>query len=84
VGPGVKWKEVTTACNARVIFERHNVRSAYSTDIPHFFLGNVRVMMSIVYAAAWAYCLPTEWIGTPPARWPGRRPSAEWTRHIKC
>jgi hypothetical protein len=47
-------------------------------------LGNVRVMMSIVYAAAWAYCLPTEWIDTPPARWPGRRPSAEWTGHIKC
>jgi hypothetical protein len=43
-----------------VISERHNVRSAYSIDIPWCFLGNARVMMSIVYAAAWAYCLPTE------------------------
>jgi hypothetical protein len=40
-------------------------------------LGNVRMMMSIVYAAARAYCLPTEWIGTLPAGWPGRRPSVE-------
>jgi hypothetical protein len=31
------------------------------------FLGNARVMMSVVHAAAWAYSLPTEWIGTPPA-----------------
>jgi hypothetical protein len=28
VGPGAKWKEVTNVCNARVISERHNVRSA--------------------------------------------------------
>jgi hypothetical protein len=48
------------------------------------FLGNVRVMMSIVYAAARAYCLPVEWTGTPPAGWPGCRPSAEWTWLIKC
>jgi hypothetical protein len=47
-------------------------------------LGNARVMMSVVHAAAWAYCLPTKWTGTPPAEWPGRRPSAEWTGHIKC
>jgi hypothetical protein len=26
-------------------------------------LGNVRVMMSIVHAAAWACRLPVEWIG---------------------
>jgi hypothetical protein len=84
VGPGAKWKEVTNACNARVISERHNVRSAYSIDILRCFLGNTRVMMSIVYAAARVYCLPTEWIGTPPTGWPGRRPSAEWTRLIKC
>jgi hypothetical protein len=84
VGPGAKWKEVTTAYNARVIFERHNVHSAYNIDIPRCFLGNARVMMSIVYAAARVYCLPTEWTGTPPAGWPSRRRSAEWTRLIKC
>jgi hypothetical protein len=47
-------------------------------------LGNARVMMSVVHATAWAYRLPTEWTGTPHARWPGRRPSAEWTCLIKC
>jgi hypothetical protein len=47
-------------------------------------LGNARVMMSTVYAAARAYCLPTDWTDTPPAGWPGRRPSSEWTGHIKC
>jgi hypothetical protein len=52
VGPGAKRKEVTNACHARVISECHNVRSAYSIDIPRRFLGNARVMMSIVYAAA--------------------------------
>jgi hypothetical protein len=29
--------------------------------------------MSTVYAAAWAYCLPPERTGTPPAGWPSRR-----------
>jgi hypothetical protein len=48
------------------------------------FTGNVRVMMSTVYATAWAYFLPPERTGTPPAGWPGRRPSLEWTGHIKC
>jgi hypothetical protein len=48
------------------------------------FLGNARVMMSIVYAAARAYCLPVELTGTPPAGWPGRCPSAEWIGLIKC
>jgi hypothetical protein len=28
-------------------------------------------MMSTVYAAARAYCLPPERTGTPPAGWPG-------------
>jgi hypothetical protein len=84
VGPGAKQKEVTNACNARVISERYNVRSAYSIDIPRCFLGNARVMMSIVYTATWAYCLPMEWTGTPLAGWPGRRLLAEWTTHIKC
>jgi hypothetical protein len=37
------------------------------------FLGNVRVMMSIVHAVVWACCLPVEWAGTPPAKWTGRR-----------
>jgi hypothetical protein len=49
-----------------------------------YFLGNARVMMSIVYAAARAYCLPAEWTGTPPAEWTGRRLPAEWTGLIKC
>jgi hypothetical protein len=75
---------VTNAGNARVISERHNVCSPYSIDMSHCFLGNARVMMSIVYAVARAYCLPVEWTGTPPARWPSRRPSAEWTWLIKC
>jgi hypothetical protein len=39
------------------------------------FLGNVRVMMSVVHAAVWECRLPMEWIGTPPA---------EWTGLIKC
>jgi uncharacterized protein YPO0396 len=47
-------------------------------------LGNARVIMSVVHAAALAYCLPMEWTGTPPTEWPSRRPSAEWTGHIKC
>jgi hypothetical protein len=48
------------------------------------FLSNARVMMSIVHAAVWAYCLPVEWTGTPPAEWTGRRLPAEWTCLIKC
>jgi hypothetical protein len=48
VGPWAKWKEVTNACNAWVISERHNVRSPYSIDMPRCFLGNARVMMSVV------------------------------------
>jgi hypothetical protein len=31
------------------------------------FLGNARVMMSIVHASVWVYCLPVEWTGTLPA-----------------
>jgi hypothetical protein len=69
--------EVSNARVAQKISERHNVRSANYIDIMRCFLGNTRVMMSIVYTAAWAYCLPPEWTGTPPAGWPGRRPSAE-------
>ena len=38
------------------------------------FLGNVRVMMSVVHAAAWAYCLPVEWTGTPPVAYGMDRP----------
>jgi hypothetical protein len=48
------------------------------------FLGNARVMMSIVHAAVWVYRLPMEWTGTLPAEWTGRRLSAEWTCLIKC
>jgi hypothetical protein len=81
VGPGAKQREyiieVSNASIAQKISERHNVRSAHNIDILRCFLGNARVMMSIVYAAAQAYCLPTEWTGTPPAGWPGHHPSVE-------
>jgi hypothetical protein len=63
--------EVSNASAAQKIFERHHVRSAYSIDILRCFLGNARAMMSTVYAVARAYCLSTEWTGTPPARWFG-------------
>jgi hypothetical protein len=33
VGPGAKWKEVTNACIAWAISERHNVRSPYNIDM---------------------------------------------------
>jgi hypothetical protein len=48
------------------------------------FLCHARVMMGIVHAAAWAYCLPVEWTGTPLVEWTGRRLPAEWTGLIKC
>jgi hypothetical protein len=36
------------------------------------FLGNVRVMMSVVHAAVWACRLPVEWTGhCLPAEWTG-------------
>jgi hypothetical protein len=76
--------EVSNASVAQKISKRHNVRSVYNLDILRCFLGNVRVMMSIVYAIARVYCLPTEWTGTPPAGWPGHCSSVEWTGHIKC
>jgi hypothetical protein len=56
--------------------------------------------MSIVYAAARAYCLPTEWTGTSPTGWlvaarqqsgqgtlnaeAAYRLPVEWTGLIKC
>jgi hypothetical protein len=40
--------------------------------------------MSVVHAAVWAYHLPMEWTGTPPAERTGRRLPAEWTGLIKC
>jgi hypothetical protein len=43
------------------------------------FLGNVRVMMSVVHVAVWACCLLVEWTGTPPAEWIGCRLPEEWT-----
>jgi hypothetical protein len=76
--------EVSNASVVQKISEHHNVRSVYSIDILRCFLGNARVMMSIVYATARAYCLPTNWTGTPPVGWSGSRPSEEWTGHIKC
>jgi hypothetical protein len=76
--------EVANASVAQKFSERHNVHSVYGIDILRCFLGNVRVMMSIAYAAARAHCLPAEWTGMPPAGWSGRRLSAEWTWHIKC
>jgi hypothetical protein len=48
------------------------------------FLGNARVMMSIVRAVVWMCCLPMEWTGMPPAEWTARRLPAEWTGLIKC
>jgi hypothetical protein len=47
------------------------------------FLGNVRVIMRVVYAAVWACRLPVEWVGTPLAEWTGRRLPVEWTGLIK-
>jgi hypothetical protein len=48
------------------------------------FLGNVRVMMSVVHAVVWACRLPVEWSGTPPTKWIGHRLPAEWTGLDKC
>jgi hypothetical protein len=48
------------------------------------FLGNVRVMMSVVHAVVWACRLPVEWTGTPPTEWIGRRLPVEWTGLNKC
>jgi hypothetical protein len=48
------------------------------------FLDNVRVMMSVVHAAVWAYHLPMEWTGTPPTERTGHRLPTEWTGLIKC
>ena len=44
--------EVSNASVAQKISERHNVCSAYNVDMPRCLLGNARVMMSTVYAAA--------------------------------
>jgi hypothetical protein len=38
VGIGAKRKEVTNACNAWAISERHNARSAYNIDMSRLFL----------------------------------------------
>jgi hypothetical protein len=40
--------------------------------------------MSVVHAAVWAYRMPMEWTGTPPAERTGRRLPEEWTGLIKC
>jgi hypothetical protein len=89
VGPGEKRREyiieVTNASTPEqspgaIIFVVHAVLICCDC-----FLGNARVMMSIVHAAAWAYCLPMEWTGRRlPAEWTGRRLPAEWTGLIKC
>ena len=76
--------EVSNARVAQKISEHHNVHSGYNIDILRCFLGNVRVMMSIVYTTTRVYCLPTEWTGTPPAGRPGRRPSTGQIGLIKC
>jgi hypothetical protein len=47
--------EVSNASVAQKISERHNVHSEYGIDILRCFLGNVPVMMSIVYTTARAY-----------------------------
>ena len=48
------------------------------------FPGNVQVMMTMARVAVWAYCPLSDWTGTPPVGWPGRRLPAEWTWLIKC
>jgi hypothetical protein len=48
------------------------------------FLGNARVMMSVVHAAILKCRLAMEWTGTPPAGWSGHRLPTEWTGLIKC
>jgi hypothetical protein len=48
------------------------------------FLGDVRVMTSVLHATVWAYCLPMEWTGMPLAEWTGRRLPVEWTSLNKC
>jgi hypothetical protein len=48
------------------------------------FLGNMRVMMSVVHAAVWVCCLPMEWTRTPPVELTGRRLPAEWIGLNKC
>jgi hypothetical protein len=48
------------------------------------FLGNVRVMMSIVHVAVWMYCMSMEWTGMPPVEWTGHRLPAEWIGLNKC
>jgi hypothetical protein len=48
------------------------------------FLGNMRVLMSIVHVAVWACRLLVEWTGTPPVEWTCRCLPAEWTGLNKC
>jgi hypothetical protein len=48
------------------------------------FPGIVQVMMTIARATVWAYCPLSDWTGTPPVGWSGRRLPSEWTGHIKC
>jgi hypothetical protein len=43
------------------------------------FLGNVRVMMSVVHVIVWACRQLEEWTGTPPTEWRGRCLPEEWT-----
>jgi hypothetical protein len=40
------------------------------------FLGNARAVMSIEHVTI--RCLPIDWTGTPPVRWPGRCLLEEW------
>jgi hypothetical protein len=58
--------------------------AAHTVLIRDCFLGSVRVMMSVVHAAVWAYRLPVEWTCTPPAERTSRRLPAEWIGLIKC
>jgi hypothetical protein len=88
VGPGAKWREyIIEVTNASTPEQSPGAK----LSVVHVvliccgcFLGNVRIMMGVVHAVAWAYCLPVEWTGTPPAEWTGRRLPAEWTCLIKC
>ena len=48
------------------------------------FLGNMRVLMSIVHVAVWACRVPAEWTSTPSMEWTGRRLPVEWIGLINC
>jgi hypothetical protein len=71
VGPGAKQREYIIEVSNTSMAEQSPgaMISVVHTALicGGYFLGNARVMMSIVHAAVWVYCLPVEWTGTPHA-----------------